>query len=185
MKEKLVWVIMWHRKNNYISPDFLQELRCWLPGQETLDFSVFDGLPRDWSRTQLCFMSMVLTGPAGWQSISPPLCSPGLDCWWAKAVEHMSPEQRQPTSGTVQPLATPGLPHLLFDGNAGGASSVASACWQLCTESWKEQKSLPLPGCPAPLWPCAFNSNITCGQRRREHGCSSHVRKWSSDEVDT
>lgn len=118
--------------------------------------------PRSWNWIRLCFIFKLLMGPAGWQTISLSLCTHDLNCWWARNGAF---EQWGETAVLWDSLATGDtIPlHLLFDRAAGVPLAVASALWQLCTWSWKAQKSLLLPGSSARLYPWAFNSNITCG----------------------
>lgn len=137
-----------------------------LPGQETLDFSLW------WSPTRLelnpALFRVHLADGASWLAdrvtvfVQPRPTLPMGKQWSMWAVGRDSRPQ-----GRFSRWRHHASPVCCLTEMLGVPLPVASACWQLCTESWKEQKSLQLPVSPAPLCLWAFNSNITCGQRHR------------------
>lgn len=116
-----------------------------------------DSLVPPWAR-DFGFLSLTVSHEIGTESSS--VSCPSL--WWGQlagrpchclcaalaytadgqAVEHVSRGERQPTSGTVQPLATPCLPRLLFDRDARGASSSGVSLLAAVHKSLGKNKSL-------------------------------------------
>ena len=119
-----------------------------------LGLSVSDGLPCCWKGTQLRFTTRMLTGPAGWHTVSLSLFGPSLDCPWAgRRTRELWGETAAFRDGPVTGDTGPPIRRLteVRGAAASGVSLLATA------QSLGGNKS---------LCSCLVVQHVTCGQRR-------------------